>query len=319
MIISVLCKHGTKNFAREMPRHLRNHFILGSTQGADFLVVYDGISSPVDTTIPATQSMVILPEPPSIKSYNSDFLRQFGHVLTVDDRIRHPGRILGWSTMTWFYGLEFSTQGVNVRQSFNSICEEETASAKSRFASIVVSDKVFTKDQKFRLEFVDKLTSFLGENLDVFGRQRNPIADKRDAILPYKFHFALENSCVPHYFTEKLLDSFLGGAFPIYRGAPNIFDYFAPNSLTLIPHELTPHEAAQFAANEAKTINYTDRSASLATAKQKTLSTYNFFESTLRWANELSRFSGQDGKVSRRIQPEQHSLLDRFRAFAQRR
>ena len=44
----------------------------------------------------------------------------------------------------------------------------------------------------------------------------------------------MENSSIPHYFTEKLSDAFLGWSYPIYYGCPNIFDYFSPFSLSEI-------------------------------------------------------------------------------------
>ena len=38
--------------------------------------------------------------------------------------------------------------------------------------------------------------------MHVYGYGFNEIADKRDALVPYKYHLAIENG-VPHYWTEK--------------------------------------------------------------------------------------------------------------------
>ena len=42
----------------------------------------------------------------------------------------------------------------------------------------------------------------------------------------YKFVLCFENSFAENYITEKLLMALLSGAIPIYRGAPNVGDYF---------------------------------------------------------------------------------------------
>jgi hypothetical protein len=46
----------------------------------------------------------------------------------------------------------------------------------------------------------------------------------------------LENSQSPHYWTEKLTDAYLGWAFPLYVGCPNVGDYFAKESFLLARH-----------------------------------------------------------------------------------
>jgi hypothetical protein len=40
------------------------------------------------------------------------------------------------------------------------------------------------------------------------------------------FHLCIENSQNQNYFTEKIVDSFITKTIPIYRGCPNIEDYF---------------------------------------------------------------------------------------------
>lgn len=306
----------TKNtlwpYYRQMPVRLRGHFTLGSTAGAEFLVVYDGIAEPLWTKIPFERTLVILPEPPGVKRYNTRFLNQFGHVLTVDDRVRHPGRILGWSTMNWFYGITFTEHGLFPSlRSLDEISVDSDLSLKNRVASVIVSDKASTRGQRFRIRFVHELKGRLRGDLDVFGSGRNGrywIPDKRDAIAPYKFHVALENDCIPHYFTEKLLDSYLGSAFPIYRGAPNLKEYFPAGSFSQIPEQLTPAEAAQFAADEIHRIDYGSQTDSIARAKSQTLLRYNMFEAIFCISQQLHRDLPHADRGGRWIEPEMKSL-----------
>lgn len=53
-----------------------------------------------------------------------------------------------------------------------------------------------------------------------------PIEDKKDYFIQSMFHVAVENSKHRNYFTEKIIDAFLTKTIPIYRGCPNIGDFF---------------------------------------------------------------------------------------------
>lgn len=70
--------------------------------------------------------------------------------------------------------------------------------------------------------------------LNRFGKGYNWIDIKADAIDDYEFHVAIENHYAPHVWTEKLADTFLGFAVPIYYGCPNVYDYFPEDSIILI-------------------------------------------------------------------------------------
>ena len=54
--------------------------------------------------------------------------------------------------------------------------------------------------------------------------------DKIKYISKYKFTIAFENESAPNYVTEKIFDPFYVGSIPIYWGAPNVTEYFDPNS-----------------------------------------------------------------------------------------
>lgn len=51
------------------------------------------------------------------------------------------------------------------------------------------------------------------------------IPNKQDAVKPAKFVLAYENSIADDYVSEKIFDVMVGGAVPIYLGAPNITEY----------------------------------------------------------------------------------------------
>jgi len=49
---------------------------------------------------------------------------------------------------------------------------------------------------------------------------------KFDTVQRYKFYLAFENSIEPDYVTEKFFQALVAGAVPVYRGAPNIRDFW---------------------------------------------------------------------------------------------
>ena len=92
--------------------------------------------------------------------------------------------------------------------------------------SIVSSTKVITPGHQWRLQVTQALKSYFGSDLDVFGFGFNPISCKENAVDPYHFSIAIENSGSEHYMTEKISDVCLGSAMPIYSGARQVNKYF---------------------------------------------------------------------------------------------
>lgn len=100
---------------------------------------------------------------------------------------------------------------------------------KEALLSVYCTTKEITEIQKVRLDFVKKLKSLLGDDLHWYGAD-NKTKNKIEGITKYKYHLVLENQISHNFISEKLYDSFLGNAYPIYSGAPNASDYFEKNS-----------------------------------------------------------------------------------------
>jgi hypothetical protein len=81
---------------------------------------------------------------------------------------------------------------------------------------------------------VKAIKDYFGSELHWYGNGVNSLEEKWMGIAPYKYHIVLENQSRNNIITEKLYDSFLGLAFPIYYGAPNVGDFFDKNSLEII-------------------------------------------------------------------------------------
>ena len=112
-------------------------------------------------------------------------------------------------------------------------CEYPTLADKSMFMmydkskrlSFITSNKTFTDGHKFRVSCVDTLRAH-NSRVDIFGVGYNMIPAKIDGLKDYKYSIAIENGVYKNYFTEKILDCFLTGTIPIYKGCTNLGDFF---------------------------------------------------------------------------------------------
>jgi hypothetical protein len=109
-----------------------------------------------------------------------------------------------------------------------------TSLDKTEQVSVICSNRAATEAHRQRIRFVESLKNHFKDRLEWFGNGINPLEQKWDGIAPYKYHIALENQSNNNVITEKLYDAFLGLSYPIYHGAPNVFDYFSNKSMTSI-------------------------------------------------------------------------------------
>lgn len=85
-----------------------------------------------------------------------------------------------------------------------------------------------------RLEIIDIVNEY--KPVAFGGPYRNnignlvPVDGKIDFIANYKFCLALENSVIPGYVTEKIVEPFAAPTVPIYWGAPDVEEDFNPEA-----------------------------------------------------------------------------------------
>ena len=237
------------------------------TEVYDVWVVYENISRPVEQTVLKNprNTIFITGEPPTVKTYSKSFLKQFAFVLTSHETMRHPNLMLRQQALPWTVNKNYAA------------LKEIKEIPKTKFMSIITSNKTLTEGHKKRLEFAMKLKALYPNEIDLFGRGINDFADKWDVLAPYKYHVCIENASVRNYFTEKLIDSFLCLSFPLYYGCPNIEDYFAPQSY--LKTDIVNLEATRQTIDrlmEDKT-HYENSLSFLHKARTACLDTYNLF------------------------------------------
>ena len=221
----------------------------------DACVVFESVPAEVELECPPKRVLFFCGEPPEVRAYEPAFLAQFSRVVTSDEKLAHPGRVLRAAGHPWHLGAYLDP--VPDRSRLAGMA----AGAKPRMLSVICSDKAFTTGHRLRLEYVCALKEELGPLLEVFGRGVRTLADKAEAIAPFRYHVAIENCVRQDYWTEKIADPLLGGAFPFYVGAPNLTRYFPADSFVALPGADARAAARLIRAEIAR-----DRAASSAAA-----------------------------------------------------
>jgi hypothetical protein len=247
--------------------------INGRDAAYDGIVVYDDFREPLRFTCPPDAVLFLTGEPPAIKTYHPAFLAQFHAVATPHSDIAHPRVIDSHCGLPWHVGLT-AGPAPSVMLDYDQLTA--AAPQKTKLLSIVASQRNVTAAHRQRPALVDALKRRFGSEVDVFGREYKAIPDKWGAVAPYRYHVALENSRIANYWTEKLSDTFLGDAFPLYWGCPNLDAYFPSGAWA--PINIFDIDAAVRAIERAIEADlYQNSVPARAQARLSVLTRYNFF------------------------------------------
>ncbi len=190
--------------------------------------------------------------------------------------MKHPNVIQTQQALPWHIGrIQSNHRNIGFKRNYDFLSDFNNYK-KTKCLSVIASNKRNTTGHRRRVKYVNALKKYFGSDLDVFGRGYNEISDKWDAIAPYKYHIVLENSSYKHYWTEKLADSYLGGAFPFYYGCENILNYFDKSMLIEIDIRSVLKSIA-IIEKSIETSTYEKSIYTLLKAKQLILQNYNIF------------------------------------------
>lgn len=188
----------------------------------DIVVVYENVKHPITVKCCKGGLIYVAGEPPMMRPLPNDFLKQFDYVVIPNTRSKHPHKLLSHGFLNWSLGVNFRTK--QHRYDFEAL--KNIRPNKTKNISIVTSNKKMMPGHNRRMYIIKKLKEDFPGQIDFFGAGHNPIDYKADALLPYRFHICMENSCIPYYWTEKFSDPVLAYAVPIYLGCSNIDTYF---------------------------------------------------------------------------------------------
>ncbi len=275
----------------------------------DWLVVYEDLmyfegsrrSSRIETlACPQSHTLLITQEPSAIKIYGPKFLGQYGHVLSAQpaEIVAHPRHILEVAPVRWFYGrpLDKTNRVYTPLDDFIARAPIQ----KTKEASTVCSDKTMTPTLKKRFDFTKRLDAELGDQFDWFGRGVRPINEKSEAMDEYRYHVAIENHIFPHYWTEKIADSFLAYCLPFYYGPDNISEYFPEGSY--IPIDINkPDEAIEIIKKALEDNVYETHLPKVIAARNLVLERYNLVNVVARLVNQHHNETLEPAATPRKI------------------
>ena len=288
-----------RRFLRQSPA---DDGVFGTTQfvfddaPADWVVVLNDFSQTPEFSHPKARSVFFATEPPSIQPPVPEYLSQFGTIVTVDPSVTVPGSMFGPPGLPWHVGVDTANpKGMDEALTFSQLV---AAPRKTRLCSCITSSAHFTDGHNLRFSFLKLLRKELGDRVDFFGRGINAISDKDTGLAHYRYHIALENCSIPHYWTEKLADPFLRDCHPIYYGAPNIYDDFDRSALSTIDIS-EPRRAIEAIARILDSELYTKSSEAVAAAKRKVMWEHNLLARIDRMTTAIEMRSQVTGSPDR--------------------
>jgi hypothetical protein len=265
--VSFVSKHTAgSGLFRQVTHDARVLFGGQEMQDPDWLVVFDEPPRDVATTVPRARRIVMITEPPEIKSYRHRYLEQFGVAITPMPLRGFSGTVIrSHSALTWFYGTE-DLDGLR----------QLPPGPKINAVSVVITRKTKTAQHRARLRFVEQLKRRLGDRLQIYGAGFHLIENKRQAIDPVKYHLALENNVHEHFWTEKIADTYLGWSLPLYSGCPNMADYVPAESFLRLELGDLPRsmDVVERCLDEDP---YESRLGAITTARNRLLDEHNVF------------------------------------------
>ncbi len=289
----------------------------------DWLVVYEGLPMlPDDRQVnrieplacPKDKTLFITTEPASIRVEGPNYLKQYGHVLSVKpaDVMKHSHQIFETPPLRWFYGRPLGGQPGDY------ISYDEFAARgplpKTKILSTVCSNKQMSHTvHSQRYNFTMEMKERLGDIFDVYGRGINPIDRKDEAMDEYRYTLAIENHHAAGHWTEKLSDAWLANCLPFYYGDPEYASIF-PAEAAIAIDIFKMDEAERIIRNAITNGEYEKRLPAIMEARRLVLEKYNLIAVIVKTVERLeSQTSGsmeQNAEIlGRHIFRRKHPLL----------
>ncbi|WP_170137877.1 glycosyltransferase family 10 domain-containing protein [Chitinophaga dinghuensis] len=154
---------------------------------------------------------------------------------------------------------------------------------KQNLLSTVTSGLKAFPGHKKRLLFLLQFDRIIEEgNFDIWGKSHNnplfdelkhyrgAIEEKYDALWPYKYHFACENSFHKGYFTEKIIDPIICECLTFYDGCPNLPEFIDPEAYIKINTD-NMEESFETIAESIETDQWEKRIKAIKAQKERLL------------------------------------------------
>ena len=241
----------------------------------DVLFVVGRGSFSIPTKLPRERTVFCEVEPDAVNPRNSRFLNQFGIVVTSSEQHLTTEKWQQCNFSGWFVGMEFSEQGIKYIKGYDWF-NELTPSKKEDKISIVTSNKNRKKRPYYgkRLKFIKELQELIPDHLELYGRGFRSVGEKAQALLPYKYHLALENCSGKFTWTEKISDPLLCWSYPFYFGCTNMEEDLPAGSFSYVDLQ-DPRGSAEKMVHAIQNQLWEQSLASIKEARGLILNKYN--------------------------------------------
>jgi hypothetical protein len=188
----------------------------------------------------------------------------------------------------WHLSLDYDTL---IKSDINTYSKTECLSA-------IISGLCVSNGHNFRINLARNLQRFIPHHLfHVYGKNSSslfsphsgelPPHKKDDGLLPYKYHIAIENTDLPNYFTEKIIDGILAECLCFYWGCPNISTYINPQAYIQLPYypqdlEKSIVDSINLIIHSINSNEWENRINIIRIEKMKILTEYSFVNRTLK-------------------------------------
>lgn len=279
-----------------------NYGVMPAGLTPDIVVVRNNcLRRPTSFPVARERTILLLSEPRSVVCFPDSYVRQFGVVYSCQPELSGANVVLGPAAIWWFVGIRMDgipTPALADTVSYRAL-KSSPLPRKTKLMSIIVSNKTFSAGHFARYRFVLKLKERYGGRIDFFGRGFNCVEDKWDALAPYKYTIAIENSVSDTYFTEKVSDALLAGCHVVYSGCRRIADYFPPEAMSLI--DISDFDSACRVIDRLLADDpYDDSVEAIKAAKDNVLEKYNILHVIASCCDKVDLSRGEAGNVTLR-------------------
>ncbi|MFC1701312.1 glycosyltransferase family 10 domain-containing protein [Pseudomonadota bacterium] len=242
-------------------------FTLDDVDECDYLLILNFVPEKTLVKVDPRNVWALIQEPyeadrfPWVERGHEKFGQVFTHHIFRNDMERY---VATQTCLPWY-----------VNKTYDELVELDIPK-KTGTISWVSSQKTFLPGHIDRMDFHDQLSADAKFDIDFFGRGINEIKDKYQALAPYKYSIAIENSRSEHYWTEKIADCFLSYTIPIYYGCTNLSSYFPEKSFVQIDIN-NYQESSQVIAKILEEDIWEDRLDALNEARELVLNKYQLF------------------------------------------
>lgn len=247
----------------------------------DYWIVWAGSPRRCALEVAPENTLFLAGEPPSKKIYPRRFYAQFHRLVCTKGKYPHPRVTFDALGLNWHVGYNRATG--HYTQGHDELTMLTMPNDKQDKVSVICSSLTTTQGQRDRLALLASLKQALGDRLVHLGRGFEPIDDKLDGVLPYRYHLVLENSISDDYWTEKLADAYLGWSYPLYVGCKNLSRYFPCESFLALAG-LPPDEVAKRIEQQLSDGLTDAQLKGLAEARDAVLNRYSPFAWFAHWA-----------------------------------